>query len=178
MKSRRTRAEDVLPNITARKPPKSSPGCGRMVPSAVVWRYLQRARYKTSCNRTDHSFAARRWWECTARFCPWWPWPLTLTFKLARVKDQTRLPREFGANPFSHSRDILFTKKQTKRQKSHRQREKHNLTQFTACGRKLLRSTSTVYKIYTKHVSTPHSTSTPRRHRPIDWLWNYCIMTD
>ena len=117
MKSRRTRAEDVLPNITARKPPKSSPGCGRMVPSAVVWRYLQRARYKTSCNRTDHSFAARRWWECTARFCPWWPWPLTLTFKLARVRDQTRLPREFGANPFSHSRDILFTKKRTKRQK-------------------------------------------------------------
>jgi len=26
---------------------------------------------------------------------------LTLTFKLVRAKDQTRLPCEFGANPFS-----------------------------------------------------------------------------
>jgi len=44
-------------------------------------------------------------------FCPWWPWPLTLTFKLVRVRDQTRLPREFVANPFSSSRDISYTNK-------------------------------------------------------------------
>jgi len=31
---------------------------------------------------------------------------LTLTFKLVQAKDQTRLPCEFGANPFSGSRDI------------------------------------------------------------------------
>jgi len=31
--------------------------------------------------------------------------PVTLTFKLVRVRDQTRLPCEFGANPFSSSRD-------------------------------------------------------------------------
>jgi len=30
-------------------------------------------------------------------------WPLILTFKLLRAKDQTRLPCEFGANPFSGS---------------------------------------------------------------------------
>jgi len=33
-------------------------------------------------------------------------WPLTLTFKLVRVRQQTRLPCEFGANQFSDSRDI------------------------------------------------------------------------
>ena len=30
-------------------------------------------------------------------------WPLTLTFKVVRAKDQTRLRCEFGANPFSGS---------------------------------------------------------------------------
>jgi len=45
-------------------------------------------------------------------------WPLTLTFKLVRARDQTRLPCEFGANPFSGSRDIRGTKK--KKQKSYR----------------------------------------------------------
>ena len=29
-------------------------------------------------------------------FCPWWPWVLTLTFKLVQARDQTRLPSEFG----------------------------------------------------------------------------------
>ena len=37
-----------------------------------------------------------------------------LTFKLVRARDQTRLPCEFGANPFSGSRDFSYTnKKQT-----------------------------------------------------------------
>jgi len=31
---------------------------------------------------------------------------LTLTFKLVRARDQTRLSCELGANPFSSSRDI------------------------------------------------------------------------
>jgi len=35
------------------------------------------------------------------------PWPLTLTFKLVQARDQTRLPCEFGTNPFSGSRDIF-----------------------------------------------------------------------
>ena len=38
--------------------------------------------------------------------CPWWPWPLT--FKLIGV---TCLLCEFGANPFSSSRDISYTNK-------------------------------------------------------------------
>ena len=46
-------------------------------------------------------------------FCPWWPWPLTLTFKLVQVRDQTRLPWEFGAYPFSGSRDISCTNKKS-----------------------------------------------------------------
>ena len=56
-------------------------------------------------------------------------WPLTLTFKHVRVRDQTHLPCEFGTNPFSSSGDISYTNK-----KSHRQRQKQNLTQFTACS--------------------------------------------
>jgi len=54
-------------------------------------------------------------------------WPLTMTLKLVRARDQTRLPHEFGVNPFSSSGDISYTNK-----KSHRQRQKQNLTQFTA----------------------------------------------
>jgi len=45
------------------------------------------------------------------RFCRWWPWPLTVTFKLVQARDQTRLPCEFGANLFNHSRDIWVTNK-------------------------------------------------------------------
>jgi len=40
-------------------------------------------------------------------------WPLTLTFKLVRTRDQARLPCEFGANPFSGSPDISYTKTHT-----------------------------------------------------------------
>jgi len=46
-------------------------------------------------------------------FCPLWPWPLTLTFELFRARDQTRLPCELGANPFSGSRDISYTNKKS-----------------------------------------------------------------
>jgi len=49
-----------------------------------------------------------------------------MTFKLVQAKDQTRLPCQFGANPFSGSRDISYTSKKT---------EKQNLSQFTVCGK-------------------------------------------
>jgi len=42
-------------------------------------------------------------------FCPWWPCPLTLTFKLMRARDQTHLPWKFGANPFSGSPEIFYS---------------------------------------------------------------------
>jgi len=59
-------------------------------------------------------------------------WPLTLAFKLVWARDQTRLPCEFGANPFSGSRDISCT------DKNHTLMEpkKQNLPQFTACNNK------------------------------------------
>jgi len=38
---------------------------------------------------------------------------LTLTFKLVRARDQTRLSCELGANPFSSSRDISYRNKKT-----------------------------------------------------------------
>ena len=36
---------------------------------------------------------------------------VTLTFKLVRARDQTRLPYEYGASPFSGSRYISYTNK-------------------------------------------------------------------
>jgi len=57
--------------------------------------------------------------------------PFTMTFKLIRARDQTRLHCEFGANPFSGSRDISYTtKKQTDGTK------KQNNPQLTACCNK------------------------------------------
>ena len=50
-------------------------------------------------------------------------WPLTLTSKLVRARDQTRVPGEYSANPFSGSRDISYTNEQ----KSYRQRQKRTL---------------------------------------------------
>jgi len=54
-------------------------------------------------------------------FSPWWPWPSTS--KLVQARDQTCLPCEFGANPYSCSRYFI-----------HKRRQKRNLPQFTACG--------------------------------------------
>jgi len=73
-----------------------------MVPSAAAWRHLQRPRY--------NAFSISR--KCVLGDLDLWP--LTLTFKLVQAKDQTRLPCESGANPFSNSRDIWFTNKKNK----------------------------------------------------------------
>jgi len=46
-------------------------------------------------------------------FCLWWPWLLTFDLDIQnRLSDgpNTRLPCEFGAHPFSASRDIWLTK--------------------------------------------------------------------
>ena len=86
-----------------------------MVQSAAAWHYLQWPHYNASCSRMDHSVAAGGGDRSAQHlFWSWWPWPLTLTFKLVAARDQTRLPCEFGANPFSHSRDIWFANKKNK----------------------------------------------------------------
>jgi len=51
-----------------------------------------------------------------------------MTFKFVRERGQTRLRCEFGANPFGGSRDFYTRTKES-------QRQKQNLTQFTACGK-------------------------------------------
>ena len=58
-------------------------------------------------------------------------WPLTLTFKLVRVRDQTRLLCEYGTNPFSGS-EIFHA--QTKKPQTVGAK-KQNLPQFTVCGK-------------------------------------------
>ena len=74
------------------------------------------------------------------------PWPLTLTFKLVRARDQTRLPCEFGTNPFSSSQDISYTNKKSERQKQ-------NCTQFTACGKNIQQNS--MQCIYEKLTGLP-----------------------
>jgi len=70
-----------------------------------------------------------------AVFCPWWPWHLT--FKRVYARDQTCLPCEFGANPFSRSRDISYTHKKT----TDWWRQKRNLSLFTVCGKNIKKVT-------------------------------------
>jgi len=62
-------------------------------------------------------------------------WPLTLTFKLVRARDhhQTRLPCEFGANPFSGSRDIWYTNKKPQTEGAKNRTFRSSLP-FTACS--------------------------------------------
>jgi len=102
-KWKKTRAKNVLPNIN------------RMQATAIIPR--QRLNDPICCCVTlsvasaFHSVSAGSDGSTQHVFCPWWPWPLTLTFKLVRVREQTRLPCEFGTNPFSGSRDIWFTNK-------------------------------------------------------------------
>ena len=107
-------AKDVLPNIhhTQAAPKWPPPGSDGMIPSAAAGRYLQRAHYHTSCNRTGHSVDAGGDGSAQRFFVPGDLdlWPLTKHF---------RVPCEFDANPFSASPDIWFTYKKTK---SHRQR--------------------------------------------------------
>ena len=97
----------------------------------------------TLCNRAGHYIIAlwflssffRRLisvatdWMSNVLFCPWWPWPLTLTFRLVWARDQTPLLCEFGTNPFSGSRDISCTNKKT----TDWWCQKHNHSQLTAC---------------------------------------------
>jgi len=86
-------------------------------------------------------------------FSPWWPWPLMLTFKPVWVRDKTRLPCEFGANPFSGSRDISYTNKET----TAWWHQKQNIPQFTACGNKNNRP---MVSNYIRNVTDPVSCGT------------------
>jgi len=81
---------------------------------------------------------------------------VTLTFKLVRARDQTRLPREFGANPFSGSRDISCTNKET----TDWWRKQH-LPQFTACGnkKKFQKAKSNTDKLYHTKIHAVKATN-------------------
>jgi len=85
-------------------------------------------------------------------FCPLWPWPLTLTFKLVWVRDQARLPCEFGANPFSCSGDICVTNTKTNKKS-----QKKNRT-LLACGNKQIDKAMASVKF--QH---------PSSLKPLDW---------
>jgi len=82
---------------------------------------------------TSYNALSMRMTQQFSRFCPWWPWPLTLTFKLVRARDQKRLPCKFGANLLSSSRDM--NDKQTKKNKTYHRQCKKNRT-LLVCGNK------------------------------------------
>ena len=97
-----TTAKDVLPNTDCTQaafsvnsrhpvtPPPPSPGCDGMVQSAAGWCQVQRTAYAT-----PHNALSMGTTQQFSRFCSWWPWPLTLTFKRVQERDQTHLPCEF-----------------------------------------------------------------------------------
>jgi len=99
---------------TARKPPSACTPVTPSPPAATQWFRL--LLHLCCVRRTHYNALSMKITQQFSRFCPWWPWlwPLTLTFKLVRARDQTRLPCKFDANPFSGSRNIWVTNKQIK----------------------------------------------------------------
>jgi len=79
---------------------------GHYTCTVTVWN-LAKLKAKDVSPNINRTKAAERDEKC--RFCSGEPWPLTLTFELVSAKDQTRLPCQFGANPFSGFRDISYT---------------------------------------------------------------------
>jgi len=116
---------------TVRRQP-ITPGSDGMVLSTAAWRCLQRACYKASCSRTDHSFAARGWWECTVHLLSL----VKLTFDLDIQTRPSEWPNTSSlwiwrksVQPFQR----YLIHKQTKKWQT---APKQNLMQFTACGKK------------------------------------------
>ena len=72
----------------------STPGSHGMVHLLLLLCGVQHTRYNALSVGMTEQFS---------RVCPWWHWLLALTFKFIRARDQTRLPCEFGINPFSSS---------------------------------------------------------------------------
>ena len=96
---------------TAHKLPKvpvTMHSCHR--PTATEWCHLL-LHIICSVRCTRYNALSMGMMQQSFRLCPWWPWPLTLTFTLLWARDQTRLHCEFHANPFSGSRDIWGTNK-------------------------------------------------------------------
>jgi len=87
----------LMPPITL-----SPPGCDAMVPSPAALG-LQCTTHVLQCivSVGDDSAVFPALSLVTLTFET-----LILTFKLVQARDQTRLPCKFGANLFSHSRDI------------------------------------------------------------------------
>jgi len=91
----------------------------RRSPGGTQWyRLLLRA---ASCVRPSYSARPTMhcqlgWWAVFV-FCPWWPWPLTLTFELGRDFCTVYLTAKFDRHTFSRSevtvRTNILTNKQT-----------------------------------------------------------------
>jgi len=84
-----TRKQPKVPVTVQHSRQPVTPGSHRMVLSA--------AAHDLPCTAHESQCIVNGDDTAVSPFCPWWLWPLTLTFKLVRARDQTRLPCEFGA---------------------------------------------------------------------------------
>ena len=73
-------------------------------------------------------------------FCPWWPWTLTLTFKLVQARDH-----HICAN-LAQIRSAV--RQYTNKKPTDWRRQKQNLPQFIACGKNIF---------HTKIIDSRHS---------------------
>jgi len=95
-----------------------------------------------------------------------WPWPLILTFKLVRARDKYVLSVNLDLIRSAVPK-IFFSYRD---KKSHRQRQKQNLTQFTECGNE---PTTSVQNDDYRHCAGTARVmeTTVRRGRCSDVLW-------
>jgi len=103
-----------------RKAPRTTPASRRQRvlpspchhPAATQWYHLLlRAAYGIRCMPYDA--LSMGWLSRFSFFCPWWPWPLILTFELGRDFCTVHLTAKFHHPIFNRSEVIMLTNKQT-----------------------------------------------------------------
>jgi len=113
---RRSRAPRTAADKTARKPPST---CTAVTPSPSGGHTMELSAATCSVRPTAHvspyHALSVRMTQQLLFFCPWWPWPLTLTFELTA---------KFHHPVFNLSEVIVHTNKRTNWQ-TNRRRWKH-----------------------------------------------------
>jgi len=85
--------EDVLPNID--RTYKTRSVCTPVThhhTAATEWCPLLLDDVICSVRRTSYNALSMGMTQQFSRFCPWWPWPLTLTFQLIRARTKHIFP--------------------------------------------------------------------------------------
>ena len=86
--NKKTRAKDVLPNINRTQAATQITLRPRCLLSVHSRHPRQRWNGPVCCWMTLFAASALQCIFNLEEICPWWPWPLTLTFKLVRARDK------------------------------------------------------------------------------------------